>query len=101
MTLPQIQNIDPNTLLLIVGGCGLLCVVGVLLFFGLQIIGTGINAIFNLFGLVLQLINSGPVGWCGCLVILIACGAIVGGAWLITTCNANPYSMNFCRLLGR
>jgi hypothetical protein len=98
MTLP---NIDSGTLILLAVGCALLCVVGIVLFFGLQIISTAATTVLGFFNLILHLVNSGPAGWCGCLLVIFACAGCAGVALFITTCNTNPNSINFCLFLPR
>jgi len=93
----MLQNIDLGTLLFLSIGAVFLCVIGLLLFFGFQILGTTLNAFFGLFG---TLVTGGPAVWCGCLVLLAICVFIAGGAIVITTCNSNPSSMNFCLLFS-
>lgn len=92
----MLQNVDLGTLLFLAIGGVFLCVIGLLLFFGLQVLGTSLNAFFGLFA---TLVTGGPVVWCGCLVVIFVCLFAVGGALLITTCNANPSAMNFCMLV--
>jgi hypothetical protein len=93
MTLP---NIDTGTLLLLAIGAVFLCVVVLLIFFGLQVVGTSLTTLLSTVAL---LINGGPAIWCGCLVLIFACAACIGGVILVTTCNADPTSMNFCTLI--
>jgi hypothetical protein len=99
MVLPQ--SLDLGTLLLISVGCVLLCVVGLLLMFGLQILGTGLSTIMGIFELFNGIISGGPVAWCGCLVVLFLCIGVIGTIFLYTSCQANPAAMNFCQLLPR
>lgn len=97
MTLP---NIDFGSLLVIaVIGFGL-CIVGLLLFLGLQIIGTTVSAFTGILELFGSIVNGGPIAWCGCLVVLFICIGVIGVALLVVNCNANPYSMNFCQFLA-
>ena len=92
----MLQNIDIGSLLFLAIGAIFLCVIGLLLFFGLQVLGTSLNAFFGLFG---ALATGGPVVWCGCLALIFVCVFIAGGVILITTCNADPTSINFCLLV--
>jgi hypothetical protein len=89
----MLPNIDLGTLLFLSIGAVFLCVIGLLLFFGIQVLGTSLNAVLGLFG---TLVTGGPVVWCGCLVLLGICVVLAGGVIVITTCTANPSSMNFC-----
>jgi hypothetical protein len=96
-----LQNVDLGTLLVLVVGAVLLCVVGVILFFGLQIISSTLGLVVNFFDLFAGIIGGGPVSWCGCLLVLIICMGCAGIAVLAVTCNSNPGSMNFCVFFAR
>lgn len=93
-----LQNVDTGTLLLLAIGCVLLCVFGLLIVFGLQLIGTTLSTFLGIFEFFGGIIGGGPAAWCGCLVFLFICGGIAAIVWVVTSCNANPYSMNFCQL---
>jgi hypothetical protein len=93
-----LQSADLGTVLVIAIGCVLLCVVGLVLFFGLQIIGTTITTFAGVMELFSGVISGGPAAWCGCLVFLFLCVGLVGGAFLYVTCSTSPNSMNFCLL---
>ena len=91
-----LQDANLGTPVLLALGCGVLCVVGLLLFFGLQILGTTLHTVAGIFQLVTGVIHGGPIAWCGCLVVLFVCVGLVGGALLFASCKASPTSMNFC-----
>lgn len=91
-----LQNVNLGTPVLLAVGCAVLCVIGLLLFFGLQILGTTLHTVTGLVQLVTGILNGGPVAWCGCLAVLFVCAGVVGGALLFASCKANPTSMNFC-----
>ncbi|MBK8025948.1 MAG: hypothetical protein IPK19_32335 [Chloroflexi bacterium] len=98
-----LATLDPNSILLAVGiGC-LCCVLAIVLGFGLQIVGVGIELIGNIFEVVLGAFGAGPVPGCGCIAIVGGCGLILGFAYLlvsaIVSCDTNP--TNFCTLIGR
>lgn len=93
-----VQGMDLGTLLIITVGCVLLCVVGLVLFFGLQIIGTTVSTFAGVLELFSGVLNGGPVAWCGCLIFFFVCIGVVGGAFLYVTCSTSPDSMNFCLL---
>lgn len=95
-----LQTTDIGTLLFIAIGCVLLCVVGLVLLFGLQLLGTTFQTVFGVFELVGSILNGGPVAWCGCLLVLAICGIIASAVYVYTSCAANPASMNFCALFG-
>ena len=96
-----LQNVDLGTLLVLVVGAVLLCVVGVILFFGLQIISSTLGLVVNFFDLFAGIIGGGPVSWCGCLLVLMICGGCAGIVLLAVTCSSNPTSMNFCVFFAR
>jgi hypothetical protein len=96
-----LQNVDLGTLLVLVVGAVLLCVVGVILFFGLQIISSTLGLVVNFFDLFAGIIGGGPVSWCGCLLVVVICGGCAGIALLAVTCSSNPGSMNFCVFFAR
>ncbi len=89
------QTTDTGTLLLIGIVLVALCLIIPLLLFGLRVVG---SSLFNILGLVITILSGGPTMWCGCLVLLLACGLCVGGVLLYSTCSTNPSSMNFCLL---
>lgn len=102
MDLTQIANSINWPVVLLV--CGGLCVVGVILLFALNIIGTLFGAAGTLLSLGTDVVTGGPVTWCGCLVLL-ALLVICGGALLLigsalATCGM-PNAVNLCALFGR
>jgi len=96
-----LQNIDPGVLILGVVG---LCLVGVVLFFALQLLGTTAGIFANLAQLLTQIISGGPVAWCGCLFVAGSCMicilVVVGGSSMLSSCGT-PNAVNFCALFGR
>jgi hypothetical protein len=100
--MPQfLQNVDIGTLLLLAVGCIFLFVVVLLVFFGLQILGTTLNVFVGALHLFEGVVNGGPGVWCGCLVLMLACGGCVGTALIVATCNSNPAAINFCLLVPK
>jgi hypothetical protein len=100
--MPQfLQNIDIGTVLLLAVGCIGLFVVVLLLFFGLQVLGTTLSVFSGVLHLFEGVINGGPGVWCGCLVLLFICGGCAGLALVVTTCQSNPSAINFCLLLPK
>lgn len=97
-----LQGFGSNPVVFLGIGCALLCVVGFVLVFGLQIVGTLIQSIFGFFDLFLGILTGGPVAWCGCLLLIMACFVCGGLAIFIANalpaCETNP--IMFCRLLG-
>jgi hypothetical protein len=94
------QNIDFGNLLVIAVIAFGLCIVGLLLFLGLQIIGTTVSTFAGILELFGSIVNGGPIAWCGCLAILVICIGVAGFVLLLANCNANPYSMNFCQFIA-
>ncbi|NWG16626.1 MAG: hypothetical protein HXY41_08325 [Chloroflexi bacterium] len=92
-----LQTADVGSLLLISIVLVVLCVAGLLIFFGIQIIGTTVVGVIEM---VMGVISGGPAVWCGCLVLLAVCGLCAGGALVVATCSSNPSSMNFCLLFS-
>lgn len=89
--------------LLIALGCIVLCIVGVILFIGMQIIG----GVFGIFGgvvdVVFELATAGPVPGCGCVVVVVGCmlcvGVVLAISSVLSTCGT-PDAVNFCRIFG-
>jgi hypothetical protein len=96
-----LQNVDIGTLLFISIGCVLLCVFGLVLFFGLQLLGTTLHTFVGLAELFGGIVNGGPVAWCGCALLLFICAGVVGTVVVVVSCNTNPSAMNFCLLLPK
>ena len=95
-----LQGIDPGFAAFVALGCALLCVVGLVLLFVLQVATGLFEIIFGIIGAIGGILGSGP---CGCLVVIFGCGVCglitIGLATIIPQCNT-PDAVNFCRLLG-
>jgi hypothetical protein len=96
-----LQHVDIGTVLLLAVGCIFLFVVVLLVFFGLQILGTTLNVFVGVLHLFEGVINGGPGVWCGCLVLMLACGGVAGIVLVVTTCSSNPSAINFCLLMPK
>ncbi len=98
-----LQDIDANSALLIAVGCVVLCGVGLLLFFGLQIIGGTFGVLIGFVELFVQVLSGGPVAWCGCFLLLVSCalcsGIVIFLATMLPKCST-PEAVNFCRFFG-
>jgi len=94
------QNVDPGTLIFIALGIGLLCVVGIGLILALQFAGNIIGTLFSFFNLFFDVVSGGPIAWCGCLLLIGACGLCGGIAYLAAVCSGGS-AMNFCLLFGQ
>lgn len=97
-----LQNIDPAHLPYVAVGCALLCLVALVIGFLLQAVAGVFDVIFGLFEIFIDLLQGGPVAWCGCIVALVALAAAVGGVLLLfnapEACAEHP--TNFCRWFG-
>lgn len=97
-----LQNLDFATLLLFSILCALVLGVVVILFFGVQIIGSVLGLFGDFFGLFAGILGGGPASWCGCLALIVGCGLCGVFAFalfnLYQTCDTNP--VNFCQLIG-
>ena len=98
-----LQGIDPGFAVLVVVGCGLLCVAGLAILFVFQLASGLFEIIGTLIGAIGGVLGGGPFAWCGCLVAIFGCGICglitVSLASVIPQCNT-PNAVNFCRLLG-
>ncbi|MDX2162587.1 MAG: hypothetical protein SF162_14785 [bacterium] len=98
-----LQSLDPGLLPLLGVGCALLCVAGVVLMLGAQVIGIFADLIGSVTGLFSGLVGN-PIACCGCLVLLGAVVVCGGGLWVISgvlsSCGT-PEAVNFCALFGR
>ena len=97
------MNIEPGTLLLIVVGMGLLCVVLFVLGSVLNALGVVFEVIGGALEIAVNLFNMGPLPGCGCLALVLAIVMCVGGGMavnsIVSSCGT-AQQMNFCRLLG-
>ncbi|MBC8099656.1 MAG: hypothetical protein H7Y11_09450 [Armatimonadetes bacterium] len=97
-----LQNLDPSSTATLALLAALVCGIGVILFIGLQAVGTAVGIFGQFFGLITSVITGGPASWCGCIVLIFGCGICgvfsIAVARLVQECPANP--VNFCRLLG-
>jgi hypothetical protein len=98
-----LQNIDGGTASLVLVGLCALCLIGVVLFFGAQILGAVVGTFGDIFGFALELISGGPLQWCGCLLAIGGCAVVGIIVWLVagalSSCGTQP--TNFCALFGR
>ena len=98
-----LQNVNGGTLALVAVGLCVLCFVLPILLSGLSIIGAILGTLADILGALFGVLSGGPASWCGCLVVIGACGfiallvALVGAG--LSGCDANP--TNLCVLFGR
>lgn len=104
MDLEFLRTLDPGTVLAVCGGLCLLCLVGNVLLFGLQILGLLFELVGNLFEVLFGFLNAGPVAWCGCIVLiglLIGCGVLFSLVSTALSACGTPDATNICTLFGR
>lgn len=101
-----LQNLDAGTAILIVFGLSVVCIIGVILLLGVNILGGALGIVGNLLGGITGLIGgatASPLSCCGCLVVIgliVVCG---GGIFLIVQISGScgtPDAVNFCTLFG-
>ena len=94
-----LQNIDPTHLPLVAVGCALLCIAVVIIGFLLQAISGIFEVITGLIEVVVEIMQGGPVAWCGCALLIIGLIACAGFTYLYLqapeTCAAHP--THFCQ----
>ncbi len=97
-----LQNIDPAHLPFIAAGCALLCIVVFIIGFLLQAVSSIFDVLFGLFEVLIDLLQSGPVAWCGCLFVLGAVISLAGAILLVLNApeSCAAYPTNFCSWLG-
>lgn len=97
-----LQNIDPAHMPLIAVGCALLCVAVAVIGFLLQAVSSIFDVFAGLIGIVADIMQGGPVSWCGCALLIIAMVACAGFGYLYlnapATCADHP--THFCQWFG-
>lgn len=97
-----LQSIDPVLLPFIAVGCALLCVVVIVIVFLLQAVSSIFEVVFGFAEVVIELLQGGPIAWCGCLLLIVGGLGIAGGVFLLlnapSSCAAHP--TYFCRWFG-
>ena len=97
-----LQNIDPSQLPLLAAGCALLCVVVFIIAFVLQAVSGVFEVVFGLFQVFIDMLQGGPVAWCGCLFVFVALLSVAGAVLLFLnapeSCAAQP--TRFCQWFG-
>ncbi len=98
-----LRQIDIGTLISVVG-CALACLTfGGILGTILHVLGMGLGIITMIINTGLHIVTGGPVVWCGCLVLMMACGGCLLFTVILTTTlpqcgTAN--AVNLCRFFG-
>lgn len=98
-----LQNLDGGTVILLALGCGLLCVVGVALSLGFQLVGGFLDLVGGVFAIFGGLTGGGEISCCGCIVLLgglSVCGVGAFAIYQLTQTCGTPDAINLCRLFG-
>ncbi len=97
-----LRNIDPAHLPYIAVACVLLCVSVIIIGFVLQAVSSIFEVVFGLFEVVTDILQGGPMAWCGCGLLILSLVACAGVTFLLLnapeSCATQP--TNFCRWLG-
>lgn len=95
-------NIDPSLVPYIGVCCALLCVGIVVLGFILQVVGGFLDIFFGFFEVFLEILQGGPIAWCGCLILIFGCIGCSGFVFFIFNASTScvEYRTNFCTLFG-
>lgn len=97
-----LQNIDPAHVPLIAVGCALLCAVVVVIGFLLQAVSSIFDFIAGLVEVAVEIMQGGPVAWCGCTLLVLGLLACAGFTFLYLnapeSCATNP--TRFCQWFG-
>lgn len=96
-----LQQLDFGTVTLVCGG---LCVLGVILFVVLPVVGGVFDIVLGVADLLSGIVAGGPASGCGCFILLGLCAlaacVAVFTASVLSTCGT-PEAVNFCALFGR
>ena len=96
-----LQGIPWGTVLIIGGG---LCLIGVGLIVVLNVFGSALDFVCNVFQFVSNIVGGGPLSWCGCLIGVFVCGGgicmVALMASVLSTCGT-AQAVRFCSLFGR
>ena len=97
-----LQNIDPGLLPFIAVGCALLCVVVIVIGFLLQAVSGLFEVVFGFAELVIDILQGGPIAWCGCLLLILACAGTAGGVILLLNAPESclTHATHFCQWFG-
>ena len=94
----EFLNIDPGILNIL--SIVLLCAVGVVILVVFSAIGNILGFAFNLVEVFVDVLQGGPVAWCGCLVFLFICIMIAFiSIFALSNCGG-PDPVNLCRIFG-
>ena len=97
-----LQSIDPALLPYIGVGCALLCVVVLVIGFVLQAVSGIFEVVLGLFEIAVDIVQGGPIAWCGCGLLIIALAAGAGAIFVMLNAPAScaEHPTQFCLWFG-
>lgn len=97
-----LQSIDPSLLPYLAAGCALLCVVIVVVGFIMQAVGGFFDVLFGFAEVIIDILEGGPMAWCGCALLLFGCiaCALITLLFLTAPDNCAAYPTQFCAWFG-
>lgn len=97
-----LQNIDPHLLPYIGIACALLCLVLMVIGFVLHAVSGIFDVILGFAEIVVEILQGGPIAWCGCVLLVVGLLACAGLVFLYLNAPAScaEYASNFCRWFG-
>ena len=82
-----LQNFDPSLLPYIGVGCALLCLVLIVIGFVLQAVSGFFDVIVGLIEIVVEILQGGPVAWCGCVLLVLGTSRMFGVGIPVFECS--------------
>ena len=97
-----LRNIDPSLVPYLVVACGLLCGIIFIVGFIMQVVGGFFDVILGFFEVFLEILQGGPIAWCGCLFLVLGCIGCSGFVFLLLNARSSceVYPTNFCVWFG-
>ena len=97
-----LQSIDPSLLPYLAAGCALLCVAIVVVGFVMQAVGSFFDVFFGFAEVIIDILEGGPMAWCGCALLLFGCiaCAVIVILFLTAPNNCAVYPTRFCDWFG-
>lgn len=93
-------QIDAGNAVVLALCCGLLCIVGFVVMLALQIVTGLLDAVLSVFQLAFGALTGDPLSCCGCLVVIVLCGACALAALFLSGICGTPGAPGVCRVLG-
>ena len=94
------MQIDAGNAVWLAVCCGLLCVAGVVALLALQVVTGLLDAVLSVVGLVFGAFSGDPLSCCGCIVVVILCGACALAALFFSGVCSAPGAPDVCRMIG-